>query len=123
MSIRNEGEFEYRGQSHRHFEAIYRSVWILGGLWRHLIEGFGLPMPGEAMLITASLLASQGDIFIPWLLITAGNSQMSNRNYCRAKTEGGNNVITMDISVNADVVCGDGPCGSSICVIVNPTTW
>jgi sporulation protein YlmC with PRC-barrel domain len=29
----------------------------------------------------------------------------------------------MDIPVNADVVCADGPCGRSTYVIVNPTTW
>jgi sporulation protein YlmC with PRC-barrel domain len=29
----------------------------------------------------------------------------------------------MDVPVNADVICADGPCGRSTYVIVNPTTW
>jgi hypothetical protein len=29
----------------------------------------------------------------------------------------------MDIPVKAEVLCADGPCGSSIYVIINPTTW
>jgi sporulation protein YlmC with PRC-barrel domain len=29
----------------------------------------------------------------------------------------------MDIPVNADVICTDGPCGRSTYVIMNPTTW
>jgi len=29
----------------------------------------------------------------------------------------------MDIPVNADVSCTDGPCGRSTYVIINPTTW
>ena len=29
----------------------------------------------------------------------------------------------MDVPVNADVLCADGPCGRSTYVIVNPTTW
>jgi sporulation protein YlmC with PRC-barrel domain len=29
----------------------------------------------------------------------------------------------MDIPVNADVICTDGPCGRSTYVIINPTTW
>jgi sporulation protein YlmC with PRC-barrel domain len=31
-------------------------------------------------------------------------------------------VTTMDVPVNADVICADGPCGHSTCVIVNPAT-
>ena len=29
----------------------------------------------------------------------------------------------MDIPVNAEVYCKDGPCGHSTYVIINPTTW
>jgi membrane protein DedA with SNARE-associated domain len=36
-----------------------------------LLEDFGLPTPGEAMLIAGALLASHGDLYIIPLLITA----------------------------------------------------
>jgi hypothetical protein len=29
----------------------------------------------------------------------------------------------MDIPVNAEVVCADGPCGRSTYIVINPATW
>lgn len=44
-------------------------VWaVFAGL---LLETFGLPVPGETLLIAASLLAAQGHIQLPLLLATA----------------------------------------------------
>jgi membrane protein DedA with SNARE-associated domain len=41
---------------------------VFGGI---LLEDFGLPVPGEALLIAGSVLASQGDMYIVPLLLLA----------------------------------------------------
>lgn len=49
----------------------------------------------------------------------SGKEGMKAKLYSSALRE----VTRMEIPVNADVVCADGPCGRSTYVIINPATW
>src|SRR5262249_55713919 len=59
------------------------------------LESFGLPLPGETALIACALLASQGSLSIPWVIVVASLAAImgDNAGYLVARS-GGRNLLT-----------------------------
>jgi membrane protein DedA with SNARE-associated domain len=52
-----------------HLEPLIRDYGVVVVTIVLTLESFGAPLPGESLLIVASVLAGRGDISFPWLLL------------------------------------------------------
>jgi hypothetical protein len=56
------------GQAIDHLEPLTRDYGVVVVTIVLSFESFGAPLPGESLLIVASVLAGRGDVSFPWLL-------------------------------------------------------
>ena len=56
------------GQAIDHLEPLIRDYGVVVVTIVLTFESFGAPLPGESLLIVASVLAGRGDVSFPWLL-------------------------------------------------------
>jgi membrane protein DedA with SNARE-associated domain len=57
------------GQAIDHLEPLIRDYGVVVVTIVLTFESFGAPLPGESLLIVASVLAGRGDVSFPWLLL------------------------------------------------------
>lgn len=59
------------GQAVAHFEPIFDHYGLLLVFGLILVEGFGVPAPGQTVLIVGGVLAARGQLSLVWLLAVA----------------------------------------------------